>query len=163
MSINLYLLGWPLLSSAPKGLKLYLMNLSKASSVGRCKNWNQKFVRVGNSLLYKPINEAYVTFFLYTEARGEIKVSSLHGIVIAPMGWSYPNFSSVRLIKSWNKGWFNYEMGITYRLAYLGPPQHRLKKVFRNVQGLWRWTETRCLKFLTKKTNNVNFNWILSL
>lgn len=86
VSINLYLLGLPLLSSAPKGLKLYLMNLSKASSVGRCKNWNQKFVRVGNSLLYKPINEAYVTFFLYTEARGEIKVSSPHRIVIAPMG-----------------------------------------------------------------------------
>lgn len=49
------------------------------------------------------------------------KVSSLQGIVIPPMGWSYPNSSSAWLSKSRNKGSFKYDTGITNRFFWLSP------------------------------------------
>jgi len=43
------------------------------------------------------------------------KTSSVQGIVMPPIGWSYPKSSSTWLNKSWNEVWFKYDMGITNR------------------------------------------------
>lgn len=50
-----------------------------------------------------------------------MKVSSLQGIVIPPIGWSYPNSSSAWLSKSKNKGSFKYDIGTTNRFFWLSP------------------------------------------
>lgn len=50
-----------------------------------------------------------------------MKASSLHGIVRPPIGWLNPNSSSARLSRSWNEGWFKYDMGTTNRFLWISP------------------------------------------
>ena len=50
-----------------------------------------------------------------------MKVSSGHGIVKPPIGWSNPNSSSALLRRAWNEGWLKYEIGTTYLFFWLSP------------------------------------------
>lgn len=50
-----------------------------------------------------------------------MKASSLHGIVRPPIGWLNPNSSSARVSRSWNEGWFKYDMGTTNRFLWISP------------------------------------------
>lgn len=63
------------------------------------------------SILFLPLYHLFLNSILM--AHGSLKLrlrltnsSSLQGIVMPPIGWSYPNSSSAWLNKSWNKGWF---------------------------------------------------------
>ena len=58
------------------------------------------------------------THSLKREVRSR-KVCSLHGIVMPPIGWSYPNSSSAWLNKSRKRGSFKYD----------GSSQHRLQSI----------------------------------
>jgi len=50
-----------------------------------------------------------------------IKVSSRQGSVRPPIGWLYPNSSSVFLSNSWNEGWFKNEIGTVNLFFWLSP------------------------------------------